>query len=176
MAAKVVVADLRKRYGAVDAARGVSFQIEDGEIFGLIGPNGAGKTTTIECVIGLREPDEGHIEICGLDARREPRRVKEKIGAALQTTALQDRITPREALALFGAFYPHHLDAPHLLERFALTEKADAPFATLSGGQRQRAGPRPRVRQRPPNSSSSTSRPPGSIRRPAASCTARSRG
>ena len=135
---KVSVRDLKKRYGSVDAARGVSFEIRDGEIFGLIGPNGAGKTTTVECVIGLREPDEGAIEICGIDARRRPREVKEKIGAALQTTALQDKITPREALALFGAFYRQRAEPAALLERFALLQKADAPFETLSGGQRQR--------------------------------------
>ena len=103
MSAQVVVQDLEKRYGGVHAARGVSFEIEDGEIFGLIGPNGAGKTTTLECVIGLREPDAGRIEICGIDARRHPREVKQRIGAALQTTALQARITPREALKLFGS-------------------------------------------------------------------------
>ncbi len=138
MSAKVTVRDLKKRYGSVEAARGVSFEIRDGEIFGLIGPNGAGKTTTVECVIGLREPDEGAIEVCGIDARRRPREVKEKIGASLQTTALQDKITPREALALFGAFYRHKAAPAALLERFALLDKADAPFDTLSGGQRQR--------------------------------------
>jgi ABC-2 type transport system ATP-binding protein len=103
MGVKVRVHDLRKRYGDVEAARGVSFEIEDGEIFGLLGPNGAGKTTTIECVIGLRDPDGGDIEVCGIDARRRPREVKQHIGAALQTTALQDKITPREALTLFGS-------------------------------------------------------------------------
>jgi ABC-2 type transport system ATP-binding protein len=138
MAARVVVRDLRKRYGSFEAARGVSFEIEDGEIFGLIGPNGAGKTTTLECVIGLREPDAGEIEVCGLDARRHPAEVKERIGAALQTTALQDRITPREALELFGSFYRDHVDAGQLLDRFSLAARADVPFATLSGGQRQR--------------------------------------
>jgi ABC-2 type transport system ATP-binding protein len=138
MPAKVVVRDLRKRYGDVEAARGVSFEIQDGEIFGLLGPNGSGKTTTVECVIGLREPDGGDIEVCGIDARRRPHDVKQKIGAALQTTALQDRITPREALTLFGAFYDTRDDAQAMLERFALTEKGDEPFDTLSGGQRQR--------------------------------------
>jgi ABC-type Na+ transport system ATPase subunit NatA len=138
MPPKVIVHNLKKRYDAVEAARGVSFEIEDGEIFGLIGPNGAGKTTTVECVIGLREPDEGTIEVCGIDARRRPREVKEKIGASLQTTALQEKITPREALALFGTFYRRKAEPAALLERFALVEKADAPFDTLSGGQRQR--------------------------------------
>lgn len=138
MPPKVTVQNLRKRYGAVEAARGVSFEVRDGEIFGLIGPNGAGKTTTVECLVGLREPDEGTIEVCGIDARRRPREVKEKIGAALQTTALQDKITPREAIALFGAFYHRKAEPAALLERFSLLEKADAPFDSLSGGQRQR--------------------------------------
>jgi ABC-2 type transport system ATP-binding protein len=138
MPAKVVVRDLRKRYGEVEAARGVSFEIEDGEVFGLLGPNGSGKTTTVECVIGLREPDAGDIEVCGIDARRRPHDVKQKIGAALQTTALQDKITPREALTLFGSFYRNSEDPQKMLDRFALAPKADAPFDTLSGGQRQR--------------------------------------
>jgi ABC-2 type transport system ATP-binding protein len=134
----VSVRDLRKRYDGIEAARGVTFDVDSGEIFGLIGPNGAGKTTTIECIIGLREPDEGAIEVCGLDARRRPRDVKEKIGAALQTTALQDKITPREALALFGSFYSRRAEPQRLLDRFALADKADAAFDTLSGGQRQK--------------------------------------
>jgi ABC-2 type transport system ATP-binding protein len=138
MPSKVVVRDLKKQYDGVEAARGVSFDIEDGEIFGLIGPNGAGKTTTLECVIGLREPDAGTVEVCGIDARKHPRDVKRRIGAALQTTALQDKITPREALALFGSFYRVTRDTGALLERFGLVDKADAAFDTLSGGQRQR--------------------------------------
>ena len=138
MSAKVVVRDLRKRYDGVEAVRGVSFAIESGEIFGLLGPNGAGKTTTVECLVGLREPDAGEIEVCGLDARRQPREVKQKIGVALQSTSLQDKITPREALKLFGSFYRVQAPPEHLLERFALEAKADAPVDTLSGGQRQR--------------------------------------
>jgi ABC-2 type transport system ATP-binding protein len=138
MPSKVSVRDLTKRYGSVEAARGVSFDVQAGEIFGLIGPNGAGKTTTIECVIGLREPDAGTIEVCGIDARQRPREVKERIGAALQTTALHDKITPREALVLFGSFYRAREEPVSLLKRFALADKADATFDTLSGGQRQR--------------------------------------
>ena len=135
---RLAVHDLRKRYGPVEAVRGVSFEVREGEILGLLGPNGAGKTTTVECVIGLREPDAGSIDICGLDARRRPREVKQKIGAALQTTALQDKITPREALRLFGSFYDRRADPDELIDRFALIEKANSPFETLSGGQRQR--------------------------------------
>jgi ABC-2 type transport system ATP-binding protein len=129
---------MRKRYGANEALRGVDFTLQAGEIFGLLGPNGAGKTTTLECVLGLREPDAGTVEICGLDARRFPREVKSRIGVALQATALQDKITPREALDLFGAFYPDPEPTLRLLERFDLVAKADAAFETLSGGQRQR--------------------------------------
>ncbi len=136
--AKVSVRDLHKRYDDVLAAQGVSFEIQDGEIFGLLGPNGSGKTTTLECVIGLRQPDAGEVEVCGLDARRYPRAVKEKIGAVLQTIALQDKITPREALALFASFYRNPTSPSELIGRFGLNEKADAPFDSLSAGQRQR--------------------------------------
>jgi ABC-2 type transport system ATP-binding protein len=138
METKVRVTGLRKRYGAIEALRGVDFTLQAGEIFGLLGPNGAGKTSTLECVLGLREPDAGTVEICGLDALRFPREVKRKIGVALQSTALQDKITPREALNLFGAFYPEPEPTLRLLERFDLVAKADAAFETLSGGQRQR--------------------------------------
>ncbi len=138
MSTPLIVRDLAKRYGGVEAARGVTFEIQEGEIFGLIGPNGAGKTTTLECVLGLREPDAGTIEVCGIDARQHPREVKQRTGAALQTTALQDRITPREALALFASFYRRTVPTATLLERFGLVDKADAPFESLSGGQRQR--------------------------------------
>ncbi len=134
----VIVRDLQKQYGDVVAAQRVSFEIERGEIFGLLGPNGSGKTTTLECIIGLREPDRGDIEVAGIDARRHPQAVKEHIGAVLQTTALQDKITPREALALFASFYRHASRPGDLLQRFALVDKADAPFDSLSGGQRQR--------------------------------------
>jgi ABC-2 type transport system ATP-binding protein len=138
MAAHVVVRDLHKSYDRVQAVRGVSFEIQPGEIFGLLGPNGAGKTTTVECIVGLREPDAGVLEVCGYDARREPGEVKQRIGVALQSTSLQDKITPREALRLFGSFYRERMAPEPLLDRFALTEKADARVETLSGGQRQR--------------------------------------
>lgn len=138
MSGTVVVRDLHKQYGHVAAVSGVTFDVRAGEIFGLIGPNGAGKTTTIECVLGLREPDAGSIEVCGIDARQKPFEVKERIGAALQATSLQDRITAREALDLFGAFYRQRADTQTLLDRFSLSGKADLPVDTLSGGQRQR--------------------------------------
>jgi ABC-2 type transport system ATP-binding protein len=138
MSPAVVVRQLSKRYGSVEAVRGIDFEIGTGEIFGLLGPNGAGKTTTLECLTGLREPDAGELAVCGIDVRRQPQAAKEKIGVALQTSALPDKITPREALELFGSFYRERVAAAALLERFALGEKSDAHFDTLSGGQRQR--------------------------------------
>lgn len=134
----VEIRNLRKRYGAVEAVRGVSFSIRAGEIFGLLGPNGAGKTSTLECLVGLRDPDDGEFEIGGVDARKNPQVVKEKIGVALQSTSLPDKLTAREALVLFGAFYRDHEPVEELLARFGLREKADLPFDALSGGQRQR--------------------------------------
>ncbi|HZQ41481.1 MAG TPA: ABC transporter ATP-binding protein [Rhizomicrobium sp.] len=126
---------LARRYGAVRAVDGISFEVAAGEVFGLLGPNGAGKTTTLESILGLVRPDAGRIEIEG-DADPAPGRAK--IGAVLQATGLPDKITPREALAVFGAFYPAPLDPQTLLERFGLAEKANAAFDSLSGGQKQR--------------------------------------
>jgi ABC-2 type transport system ATP-binding protein len=138
MTAAITVKGLSRRYGAVRAADGISFDVAAGEIFGLLGPNGAGKTTVLECILGLIRPDEGRIEICGIDARNAPRQARAKIGAVLQATGLQDKITPREALDLFAAFYSAPLKSDALLPRFGLVEKADAVFETLSGGQKQR--------------------------------------
>jgi ABC-2 type transport system ATP-binding protein len=136
----VVVRNLRKHYGSATAVNDISFEIQSGEIFGLLGPNGAGKTSTLECVIGLRSPDGGTIEICGIDAAEQPQKVRRLIGAQLQSTALQDKITPRDALKLFASFYSKSADVDALIKRFSLAEKADATFDSLSGGQRQRLG------------------------------------
>ena len=129
---------LSKSYGPIRAVDRVSFDISPGEILGLLGPNGAGKTTTVECAVGLRDPDSGSITIANLDARRHPRKIKQKIGVALQATMLPDKITPREALHLFASFYTTAASPNELLDRFSLTEKANSKFETLSAGQRQR--------------------------------------
>ena len=137
-AAAVSVAGLSKRYGVTEAVSGVSFEVGAGQIFGLLGPNGAGKTTTLACILGLRQPDSGSIQIDGSDLRTHATRAKLLVGAQLQSATLQDKITPRQALELFGSFYPQPFAGDELLERFDLEDKADAPFAALSGGQRQR--------------------------------------
>lgn len=134
----LAVNGLVRRYGAVKAVDGISFEIAAGEIFGLLGPNGAGKTTTLECILGLVRPRAGRIEVCGIEAASDPAAARARMGAVLQTTGLPDKITPREALTVFGTFYPAPLAPQLLLQRFGLSEKADAAFDTLSGGQKQR--------------------------------------
>ncbi len=136
--AVVAVANLRKTYGAVTAVDDVSFAVRRGEIFGLIGPNGAGKTTTIECIEGLREPDDGRVEVLGLDPQRDERSLRPRIGAQLQESALQDRLRVWEALDLFASLYDRSVTWGPLLEQLGLGESRDTPFAKLSGGQKQR--------------------------------------
>lgn len=136
--AQVVVRNLSKAFGRVQAVSGVGFEIHAGEVLGLLGPNGAGKTATLESATGLVRPDEGSITICGIDARRRPREARQRIGVTLQSTGLQDKITPREALCVYGSLYRAARDPQALLDRFGLQDKAHAAFETLSGGQKQR--------------------------------------
>lgn len=140
MPAVVEVNGLIKRYGTVEAVRGLSFSVAQGEIVGLLGPNGAGKTSALECVIGLRQADGGTISVCGVDARTDTAVMRERIGVQLQATALPEQIRVREALRLFASFYHRSVAPAVLIERFNLGEKIDAPFASLSGGQKQRLG------------------------------------
>jgi ABC-2 type transport system ATP-binding protein len=134
----VLVSDIRKTYGQVLAVDRVSFEVERGEIFGLIGPNGAGKTTTMECVEGLRRPDNGAITVLGLDPFRDVYALQNRIGVQLQAAQLQKRVTVREAVDLWASLYPHPVDRGRLLDQLGLTEKRNAWFMTLSGGQKQR--------------------------------------
>src|SRR6202790_944487 len=136
--AVIEVENLTKRYGDVEALRGVSFSVSEGEVFGLLGPNGAGKTSTVEILEGLRTPDSGRVSVCGLDPQRSGAEFKQVIGAALQSTALPDKMRVREALDLFGSFYPRRRGTAELLERFGLEEKRNAFYSQLSGGQKQR--------------------------------------
>ena len=135
----VCVAGVRKTYGATVAVDDVSFDVHEGEIFGLIGPNGAGKTTTMECVEGLRKPDRGSITVLGLDPFRDAYRLQERIGVQLQQAHLQKRIKVWEAAHLWATLYRKPAaDADRLLDQLGLADKRDAWFMTLSGGQQQR--------------------------------------
>jgi ABC-2 type transport system ATP-binding protein len=132
------VSGIRKTYGKTVALDDVSFDVEEGEIFGLIGPNGAGKTTTMECVEGLRRPDRGSITVLSLDPIRDARTLQHKVGVQLQQAQLQKRIKVREAVDLWASLYPRAVDGDALLERLGLADKRQAWFMTLSGGQKQR--------------------------------------
>jgi ABC-2 type transport system ATP-binding protein len=134
----VQVEHLRKVYGSTVAVDDVSFEVYQGEIFGMVGPNGAGKTTTVECIEGLRQPDGGHIRVLGLDPHHDGYALRARIGIQLQESVLQDRMKVWEALDLFASFYPRSVDWEPLLEQLGLAEKRNTPFAKLSGGQKQR--------------------------------------
>ena len=134
----VRVENIRKLYGRTVAVSDVSFEVQQGEIFGLIGPNGAGKTTTMECVEGLRSPDGGTISVFGLNPVRDVYRLQDRIGVQLQEAQLQKRIKVWEAIDLWASLYSRPVDGTRLLEQLGLVEKRDAWFMTLSGGQKQR--------------------------------------
>ena len=136
--AVIHVSAVRKTYGRTVAVDDASFEVHEGEIFGLIGPNGAGKTTTMECVEGLRKPDRGTISVLGLDPARRRYELQDRIGVQLQEAQLQKRIKVREAVSLWASLYRNPLDGDRLLEQLGLTEKRNAWFMTLSGGQKQR--------------------------------------
>jgi ABC-2 type transport system ATP-binding protein len=135
----IEVKDLSKLYGDFVAVDGISFDVQQGEIFGLLGPNGAGKTSTLESLEGLRAPDGGTLRVAGVDPTREPRRLRNLIGVQLQSSGLPESITPDEAMKFFCAY---HSVEPRtdLLERLGLNEKRKAQFHELSTGQQRRLG------------------------------------
>src|SRR6202789_4280685 len=133
------VSGIRKTYGRTVAVDEVSFEVNEGGIFGLIGPNGAGQTTTTECVEGVRKPDRGNILVLGLDPFRDVYKLQERIGVQLQQAQLQKRIKVWEAVDLWASLYKKKaVDAERLLEQLGLTDKRNAWFMNLSGGQKQR--------------------------------------
>ncbi|HLH43695.1 MAG TPA: ABC transporter ATP-binding protein [Bryobacteraceae bacterium] len=134
----IQVSGLRKSYGAVEAVRGVDFEVASGEVFGLLGPNGAGKTTTVEILEGLRPRSGGEVKVLGCDPATDVRALKDRIGVCLQSTNLPPKIKVREALEWFAAFYSRQADLGQLIERLQLAEKRDEYYSKLSGGQKQR--------------------------------------
>jgi ABC-2 type transport system ATP-binding protein len=132
------VSGICKAYGRTVAVDNVSFEVVEGEIFGLIGPNGAGKTTTMECVEGIRTPERGSISVLGLDPFADVYALQNRIGVQLQEAQLQKRIKVWEVVDLWASLYRTSVDGPALLEQLGLAEKQNAWFMTLSGGQKQR--------------------------------------
>ena len=135
----IQVSGIRKTYGSTIAVEEASFEVNEGEIFGLIGPNGAGKTTTMECIEGLHKPGRGTISVLGLDPFRHVYQLQERIGVQLQEAQLQKRIKVWEAVDLWASLYRKKaVDGERLLEQLGLSDKRDCWFMNLSGGQKQR--------------------------------------
>jgi ABC-2 type transport system ATP-binding protein len=134
----IVVHELRKSYGAIEALRGVSFDVAEGEVFGLLGPNGAGKTTTVEILEGYRDRDGGDAVVLGLDPGESPRALRERIGVVLQQSELSPLLTVREMHQLFAGYYESPRDVDEVIDLVGLGGKRDARVKTLSGGQKRR--------------------------------------
>jgi ABC-2 type transport system ATP-binding protein len=134
----IVVRGLRKRYGDLEAVRGIDFEVERGEVFGLLGPNGAGKTTTVEILEGYRSRDGGTVEVLGFDPARGERAFRERIGVVLQSTALWTNLTVRETLRMFAGYYGRPRDVGETIALVGLEGKERSLVKTLSGGQRRR--------------------------------------
>jgi ABC-2 type transport system ATP-binding protein len=134
----IEVKDLVKRYGTQTAVDGVSFTVEQGEIFGILGPNGAGKTTTVESIAGLRTPDSGTIRVLGLDPGQDRAELRQVLGVQLQHSELPEQIKVWEAMELYSSFYGHPADWEELIADLGLADKRNATFRKLSGGQKQR--------------------------------------
>ena len=134
----VKVTNLQKTYGDKQVVKGISFEVEKGEIFGILGPNGAGKTTTLEMLEAMRPIDGGKAEIDGIDVAEHPRDVKRVIGVQPQSPAFQDKSKLTETIELFAAAYGERVDVMEFLNDVSLGEKANDYTENLSGGQKQR--------------------------------------
>ncbi len=134
----ISVRGLRKSYGALEAVRGVDFEIEEGEVFGLLGPNGAGKTTTVEILEGYRRRDGGDVRVLGHDPQDPGPEFRQRIGVVLQQSELWQNITVRETHAMFAGYYERSRDVDEVVELVGLTGKQHARVKTLSGGQKRR--------------------------------------
>jgi len=134
----ILVEDLRKSYGELEAVRGISFRIEEGEVFGLLGPNGAGKTTTVEILEGYRERDSGRVDVLGFDPARAEEAYRERIGVVLQQSQLWTNLTVAETHRMFAGYYERPRDVDEVIDLVGLGSKRDARVKTLSGGQKRR--------------------------------------
>jgi ABC-2 type transport system ATP-binding protein len=134
----IAVRDLRKTYGEHEALRGISFHIEEGEVFGLLGPNGAGKTTTVEILEGYRTRDGGEVDVLGSDPAHAGSAYRERIGVVLQQSQLWPNLTVSETHRMFAGYYERPRNVDEVIQLVGLGEKRDARIKTLSGGQKRR--------------------------------------
>jgi len=134
----IAVRGLRKAYGALEAVRGIDFEVQRGEVFGLLGPNGAGKTTTVEILEGYRKRDAGEVQVLGTDPALAGGEWREQIGVVLQSSAMYETLTPAEMLRLFAGYYREPRPVDEVVELVGLQEKRDERVRRLSGGQRRR--------------------------------------
>ncbi|HEY8843750.1 MAG TPA: ABC transporter ATP-binding protein [Gaiellaceae bacterium] len=134
----IAVRDLRKTYGELEAVRGISFEVQQGEVFGLLGPNGAGKTTTVEILEGYRRRDAGQVEVLGTDPAAAGGDWRERIGVVLQSSAMYETLTVAEMLKVFAGYYRTPRPVDEVVELVGLHEKRDNRVRLLSGGQRRR--------------------------------------
>jgi ABC-2 type transport system ATP-binding protein len=136
--AAISVRDLRKSYGPVEAVRGLSFEVQRGEVFGLLGPNGAGKTSTVEILEGYRNRSGGDVSVLGFDPERGDRELKQRVGIVLQSVGFYPRATVRESVEQMAGFYPHPRDVRETIALVGLDGKEDQRANRLSGGQQRR--------------------------------------
>jgi ABC-2 type transport system ATP-binding protein len=134
----ITVLHLKKIYGDVKAVEDVSFEVNEGEIFGLLGPNGAGKTTTVECITGLRHPDGGTISVLGFDPQVDRDALHPVVGVQLQFSTFPDKLKVSKILDMYQSFYPNAANSEELAQALGFSEKLGSYYKTLSGGQKQR--------------------------------------
>src|SRR3984885_13930812 len=134
----IKVNNLVKKYGSFEAVKGISFEVQEGEIFGLLGPNGAGKSTTLEIMETLREKTSGEVSINGINIDNDPEKIKKIIGVQLQTSGYYPGLKLTELIELFAGLYNQQVKPLALLDRVNLRDKANAKYKDLSGGQKQR--------------------------------------
>ncbi len=134
----ISVKNLVKNYGSFQAVKGISFDVQEGEIFGLLGPNGAGKTTTLEIIETLRTKTSGVVMVDGMDLDKQPGGIKKIIGVQLQSSGYYPGLNLLQLIDLFNGLYNKKVDGMELLDMVNLRDKAKSKLKELSGGQKQR--------------------------------------